>query len=109
MQLQQRQIGFRYLRCLSYSRICGPSGRLNVTSTRKPIVFFEQRAEAIVRERINAMVIAAGHRLIVDQHIQNRFFGGLHNANEKRVHEIIGNCLHVMGDLIWVCDVRVRS
>ena len=74
-----------------------------------PIIFFEQRTQAIVRQSIDTMIVAAGHGVVVDQCIHNRFFRGLHDAREKRIHEIIGNCLHVMGDLIWIRDVRIRS
>ena len=74
-----------------------------------PIIFFQQLAHAIVRKRIDAMIVAARHGVVVEQRIHDRFFCGLHNADEERVHKIIGNCLHVMYDLIWICDVRIRS
>ncbi len=74
-----------------------------------PIIFFQQLAHAIVRKRIDAMVVAARHGVVVDQRIHDRFFRGLHNADEERVHKIIGNCLHVVCHLIWIRDVRIRS
>ena len=73
------------------------------------IILFEQLTQAIVRQSIDTMIIAADHGVIIDQRIHDRFFRGLHDAREKRIHEIIGNCLHVMGDLIWIRDVRICS
>ena len=72
-------------------------------------MFFEQLTQAIVRQSIDTMIVAAGHGVIVDQRIHDSFLRGLHGAREKRIHEIIGDCLHVMGDLIWIRDVRIRS
>ena len=74
-----------------------------------PIIFFEQLTQAIVRQSIDTMIVATGHGVVVDQCIRDSFLRSLHDAREKRIHEIIGNCLHVMGDLIWIRDVRVRS
>ena len=55
------------------------------------------------------MIIATSHRLVVDQRIHDRFFRGLHDAREKRIHEIIGNRLHVVRDLIRIRSIRIRS
>ena len=55
------------------------------------------------------MIVAARHRTIVDERIHNRFFRRLHNACEERVHQIIGNCLHVVRDLVGIRDIGVRS
>src|SRR5437660_10573289 len=66
-------------------------------------------AQLIVRQRFDAMIVASDHCLVMDQCIDDRFFGGLHHPREKRVHEIVGNRLHVMWDLIrvrgiWICS-----
>ena len=61
-----------------------------------------------MRQGIDAIIIAAGHGVIVDQRIHDGFFSRLHHAGENRVHQIVGNCLHVMRDLIWICDIRIR-
>lgn len=66
-------------------------------------------AQPIVWEGIDAVIIATGHGVVVDQRIYDRFFGGLHDAAEERVHEIVGNRLHVMRHLIRTRDVRIRS
>src|SRR6266545_4544840 len=58
-------------------------------------------AQAIVRQRFDAM--------IVDQRVHDCFLGGLHDAGEKRVHEVIWNCLHVVCDLVRICGVWIRS
>ncbi len=62
-----------------------------------------------MRKRIDVMIVAARHGVVVDQRIHDRFFRGLHNADEERVHEIVGNCLYVVCDLIWIREVRIRS
>ena len=42
--------------------------------------------QPVVRERFYAMIIAAGHGMVVDQRIHDCFFGRLHHSREERVH-----------------------
>src|SRR2546430_324731 len=55
--------------------------------------------QPIVRERFCAMIVAAGHGVVVDQGVHDCFFRSQHHAREERVHQIIGNCLDAMCDL----------
>ena len=55
------------------------------------------------------MIVAARHGTIIDKRIHNCFFRRLHNTCEKRIQQIIGNCLHLMRDLIGIRDVGIRS
>ena len=42
--------------------------------------------QPVVRERVYAMIIVAGHGMVVDQRIHDCFFGRLHHSCEERVH-----------------------
>jgi hypothetical protein len=79
------------------------------TSTCQPVVFFERRAKAIVRERINVMIVTASHGMVVNQRIHDCFFCRFHHAGKKWVHQMIGNCLDIMRDLIWIRGIRIPS
>ena len=66
-------------------------------------------AVSIMRQRIDMMIIAASHRVIIDQSIHYRFFSRLHNASKDGVHEIVRNRLHIVRNLIRSLNVRIRS
>ena len=55
-------------------------------STHDSVVFLQQFAQPIARQHIDAMVVAADHGMIVNQRVDNRFFGSLHYCREQRVH-----------------------
>ena len=65
-------------------------------------------AQPIVRQRFDGMIVAAGHRLVVHQCIDDCFLGGLDHACEKRIHQIVRNCLNGERHLIWIRDIRIR-
>jgi len=46
---------------------------------------FHKVTQPVVRERVYAMIIAAGHGMVVDQRVNDRFFRRLHDAREERV------------------------
>ena len=45
-----------------------------------------QFLQAIVWQRVDLMIVAAGHGMIVHQRIDDRLFAGLHHPCEKRIH-----------------------
>jgi len=47
---------------------------------------FHKVTQPVVRERVYAMIIAAGHGMVVDQRIHDCLFRRLHDAREERVH-----------------------
>src|ERR1700730_3277525 len=55
------------------------------------IVFLQQLPHALMRERRHTMIISASHVVIVDERVDNRFFGRLHGRSKKRIHQIVGN------------------
>ena len=65
-------------------------------------------AQPIVRKRFDIVIVAAGHRMVVHQRIDDRFLGGLDHAREKRIHQIIWNGLNGVRHLIRIRDVGIR-
>ena len=61
-----------------------------------------------MRKRFHMVIVATGHRLVVHQCIDDRFLGGLDHACEKRIHQIIRNCLNGVRHLIRIRDVWIR-
>ena len=55
------------------------------------IVLLEQRAQAIVRERFDFVIVAADHVVIVDQSVDDCFFRCLHCRGEERIHSVVWN------------------
>ena len=75
----------------------------------RTVVFFQQFAHAIVRQSFDAMIVAAGHVVIVDERIDDRFLGRLHDRLKDRIEPIVGDCLNRMRELIGICGVRICS
>jgi hypothetical protein len=74
----------------------------------RSIVFFQQLAHAIVRESFDPVIVAARHVVIIDQSVDDRFFGCLHRGGEDRVHSIVRHGRNRMGDWVGVSRARVR-
>ena len=51
----------------------------------KSVVTLDNFTQPVVRERVYAMIIAAGHGMVVDQRIHDCLFSRLHYAREERV------------------------
>src|SRR5713101_2338209 len=74
-----------------------------------PIIFVEQLAYASVRKRVDAVVVATCHRLIIDKRVDDRFFGGLHDSGEDLIHAVVGSCLDTMRQWLRIRRAGVRG
>src|SRR6266516_4486067 len=73
------------------------------------IVFFQQLAHTIVRQSIDVMIVASRHVVIVDERVNDRFFGRLHNCLKDRIEPIVGNCFNGVCEQVGVRGVRIRG
>src|SRR2546426_2471616 len=55
------------------------------------VVFFQQFAQALVRESIDMMIIATRHALICDERVNDPFFGRLSNRIKDRIEPVVGH------------------
>jgi hypothetical protein len=58
-------------------------------------------------EDIDVMIVPAGHALVIDQCVHDRFLGCLDDGSEDRIETIVRNCFNRMRDLIRIRDVRI--
>ena len=65
-------------------------------------------SQAIVRKRFHMVIVSTGHRMVVYKCIDDCFLCSLDYAREKRIHQIIRNCLNGVGHLIRIRDVWIR-
>ena len=54
------------------------------------------------------MIVAAGHALIGDERIYDRFLGCLHDGSEDWIEAIVRNCFNRVRNLVGVGRVRIR-
>jgi len=59
----------------------------------RAIVFLQQLAHTIVRQALDFVIVAASHRLIVDQRIYDCLFSRLHDRFEDRIEPIVRQSL----------------
>ena len=72
------------------------------------MVLLQQLANAIVGQRIDVMIVSAGHTSIVDERVDDRFFSSFNDTGEDRIHPVVRNGLNRTRDLIGICRARVR-
>jgi len=48
-----------------------------MTGLLPPAIFLQQLTQALVGQRFDSMIVAAGHALVIHQRVHDRFFGPL--------------------------------
>ena len=96
----------------------GPYGRIATTGLNpsggelrlgyNPVVLLQNLSQAIARKCHHCVTFYPGHRLSGDHSIDNRFFGGLHRRQEKRVDLIVGQHAERANTVGRGCS-RIRS
>ena len=71
-------------------------------SIAQSIVFLQELPHSIVRQRFDPVIVAAGHALILDQRIDDRFLDRLHGGLEDRIEPIVRHGLHRVGRLVRI-------
>ena len=59
-------------------------------------------------QRIDVMIVSAGHTSIVDERVDDRFFGSFNDTDEDRIYPIVRHGLNRTRDLIGLCRAGVR-